>query len=52
MNRELADIALAFLRRVQLTGEEIDAFMAVKRALENIEDEVREVPVEPDMKLK
>ena len=52
MTKELADIALQFLRRIQLGAEEIPAFMAVKQALEAVEDTVAEVPDEPDMKLK
>lgn len=52
MTKQLADIALAFLRRVQLTGEEIEAFMAVKQALESVEDKVEEMPDVHDMKLK
>lgn len=52
MTKQLADIALQFLRRVNLSADEIDAFMAVKRALESIEDTVQEVPDEHDMKLK
>lgn len=44
MNKQLADIALQFLRRVNLSAEEVDAFVAVMQALKSIEDEVREVP--------
>ena len=52
MNKQLADIALQFLRRVSLSAEEVDAFVAVRQSLKSIEDEVREVPAVDDMKLK
>jgi hypothetical protein len=52
MNKQLADVALQFLRRVQLQGSEIEAFMAVKQALESVTDEVTEVPQVHEMEDK
>ena len=52
MNKQLADVALQFLRRIQLSAEEIPAFMAVKQALESVKDSVEEVPESHEMEDK
>ena len=62
MNRNVAQAALAFLDRVQLTGQEVEAFQAVRQALtevvnweppaEQVKATVTEIPIEHDMKLK
>lgn len=60
---QLADVAIQFLSRVSLQGGEVNAFVAVRQALESVansvddtppwdEPVVKEVKDEPDMKLK
>ena len=49
MTKEIADLTLQFLQRVQLSAGEISAFMAVKRALESVQDVVTEERVENDL---
>jgi hypothetical protein len=52
---QLADLAIQFMSRVSLQGNEVNAYVAVRQALEsvvNAEPVVTEVPDEPDMKLK
>lgn len=52
---QLADLAIRFMARAQLSGEEVGAYVAVRQALESVansEPQVTEVPEEPDMKLK
>ena len=60
---QLADVAIQFLSRVSLQGNEVNAFVAVRQALESVansvgeappwdEPTVKEVKDEPDMKLK
>ena len=36
MNKELAGIALEFMKRVQLSGQEVQAYQAVVAALTNL----------------
>ena len=50
MTKEIADLTLQFLQRVQLSAVEISSFMAVKRALESVQDVVTEERVENDLK--
>ena len=52
MTKEIADLTLQFLQRVQLSAAEISAFMAVKRALESVQDVVTEERVENDLESK
>lgn len=52
MTKEIADLTLQFLQRVQLSAGEISAFMAVKRALESVQDVVTEERVESDLESK
>ena len=44
---ELADLAIRFMARAQLSGEEVGAYVAVRQALESVansEPQVTEVP--------
>ena len=52
MNKELANLTLQFLQRIQLSAQEIPAFMAVKQALEAVQDVVTEERVESDLESK
>ena len=52
MNKQLADIAIRFLSRITLAPHEIKAFCELKQALENIENEVKEVPESHEMEDK
>lgn len=52
MTKEIANLTLQFLQRVQLSAGEISAFMAVKRALESVQDVVTEERVESDLESK
>ena len=52
MTKEIADLTLQFLQRVQLSAGEISSFMAVKRALESVQDVVTEERVENDLESK
>ena len=52
MNKELADLALQFLQRIQLTAQEIPAYLAVKQALESVQDVVVEQEVETGLASK
>lgn len=52
---QLADLAIRFMARVQLTGEEVGTYVAVRQALEtvaNSEPQVTEVPEEHDLESK
>ena len=52
MNKELADLALQFLQRIQLNAQEIPAYLAVKQALESVQDVVVEQEVETGLASK
>ena len=52
MNKELADLTLQFLQRIQLSAQEIPAYLAVKQALESVQDVVVEQKVEPGLASK
>ena len=52
MTKELADLTLQFLQRIQLSAQEIPAYLAVKQALESVQDVVVEREVETGLASK
>lgn len=50
MNHEIAGIALEFMKRVQLTGQEVQAYQAVVASLSRLaQPPVEESPVATDV---